>query len=75
MVHIAQDHDKIYITFPKFTKGYSQGYSTDKAPKDLKNDNFLILQEYGPFSLTSKSDMTEVADFIRRYTKSVEEKV
>ena len=65
MFLLSQDKDEIFFTFPYFTRDYGKPY---KSIEDLKERNFLIMKEYGPFSLKSKEHMNDIAIFLHNYT-------
>ncbi|KAM0794067.1 hypothetical protein BDR22DRAFT_978061 [Usnea florida] len=62
---LSQDKDEIFLTFPYFTRDYGKPY---KDVKDLKEKNFLIMREYGPFLLDSREHMNHILVFLHNYT-------
>ena len=68
LFHLAQDKDQIYLSFPEFTESWGDH---SKGTESLKKQDFLIMHEYGPFSLTSAEDISEVAMFLNSYTLHV----
>ena len=67
MFILAQDCDEIYLIFPILTKGFTEAKDVNK----LEDEEFLIMEEFGPFKLNLTKDLTELAEFILAYTDSL----
>lgn len=68
---LSQDKDQIFVTFPTWTKAYGKdkGNTTDKVDiNELTKDDFLWMEEYGPFRLDSADDVAQIANFLHGYT-------
>ncbi len=71
---LSQDKDEIFVTFPRWRKAYGTEPKNTKDKvdiDDLTEDDFLWMEEYGPFRIDSAEDVAHVADFLHGYTLHV----
>ncbi|KAI0537292.1 hypothetical protein GGR58DRAFT_472484 [Xylaria digitata] len=62
---ISQDRHLIYLNFAEFDAKYVD-YICDKDI-DLDADSFLVMKEYGPFSVGSRSNMLQLGELVLGY--------
>lgn len=74
MFLLSQDKDEIFVTFPTWTKAYGKdkGNTTNKMDiNELTKDDFLWMEEYGPFRLNVADEVARIGNFLHGYTAHV----
>ncbi|KAI0467625.1 hypothetical protein F4859DRAFT_493029 [Xylaria cf. heliscus] len=64
---ISQDRHLIYLNFAVFDASYVD-YICNSPGIDLDDASFLVMNEYGPFSIRSPPDMSMLGELVLGYT-------
>ena len=69
MFLLSQDKDQVFVTFPTWSKAYGKAEDDKNFDIDsLTKDDFLLMEEYGPFRMSSAEDVSHVANFLHDYS-------
>ncbi|KAJ5783405.1 uncharacterized protein N7518_009082 [Penicillium psychrosexuale] len=74
-LHIAQDRHELWVTVAKYEEEYLEYLSDKKAAYPDDTSSFLIMNQYGPWDITKKSDMKEIGAILLAITLRAEREI